>query len=85
MLACCATLVESLTREIFFLEQGHEVDSFGIGTNVVTCYSQAALGCVFKLVEINNQPRIKLSEDVTKVVSKQLSTTRLSLAFAWFY
>lgn len=49
--------------------QGHEVDSFGIGTNVVTCYSQAALGCVFKLVEINTQPRIKLSEDVSKVWS----------------
>jgi nicotinate phosphoribosyltransferase len=48
-------------------KQGHEVDAFGIGTNVVTCYSQAALGCVFKLVEINNQPRIKLSEDVSKV------------------
>lgn len=47
--------------------QGHEVDAFGIGTYLVTCYSQAALGCVFKLVEINDQPRIKLSEDVTKV------------------
>ncbi|EOA18766.1 hypothetical protein CARUB_v10007362mg [Capsella rubella] len=48
-------------------KQGHEVDAFGIGTNLVTCYAQAALGCVFKLVEINSQPRIKLSEDVTKV------------------
>ncbi|XP_066355168.1 nicotinate phosphoribosyltransferase 1-like [Miscanthus floridulus] len=48
-------------------KQGHEVDAFGIGTNLVTCYAQAALGCVFKLVEINKQPRIKLSEDVTKV------------------
>ncbi|KAF3337681.1 nicotinate phosphoribosyltransferase-like protein [Carex littledalei] len=48
-------------------KQGHEVDAFGIGTYLVTCYSQAALGCVFKLVEINDQPRIKLSEDVTKV------------------
>lgn len=48
--------------------QGHEVDAFGIGTYLVTCYAQAALGCVFKLVEINNQPRIKLSEDVSKVV-----------------
>lgn len=48
-------------------KQGHEIDAFGIGTYLVTCYAQAALGCVFKLVEINNQPRIKLSEDVTKV------------------
>ncbi|XP_052205534.1 nicotinate phosphoribosyltransferase 1-like isoform X2 [Diospyros lotus] len=48
-------------------KQGHEVDAFGIGTYLVTCYAQAALGCVFKLVEINNQPRIKLSEDISKV------------------
>ncbi|KAG4175577.1 hypothetical protein ERO13_A11G193300v2 [Gossypium hirsutum] len=48
-------------------KQGHEVDCYGIGTYLVTCYAQAALGCVFKLVEINNQPRIKLSEDVSKV------------------
>lgn len=48
-------------------KQGHEVDAFGIGTYLVTCYAQAALGCVFKLVEINDQPRIKLSEDVSKV------------------
>ncbi|KAF8714730.1 hypothetical protein HU200_027247 [Digitaria exilis] len=46
---------------------GHEVDAYGIGTYLVTCYSQAALGCVFKLVEINSKPRIKLSEDVAKV------------------
>ncbi|XP_075510576.1 nicotinate phosphoribosyltransferase 1-like isoform X2 [Primulina tabacum] len=48
-------------------KQGHEVDLFGIGTHLVTCIAQPALGVVFKMVEINNQPRIKLSEDISKV------------------
>ncbi|CAG0917796.1 unnamed protein product [Notodromas monacha] len=38
-----------------------------LGDSVVTCQRQPALGCVFKLVEINKTPRIKLSQDVEKI------------------
>lgn len=46
--------------------QGAPIDIFGVGTNLVTGKPDASLGGVYKLSEYNNEPRIKLSENIEK-------------------
>ena len=47
-------------------EKGAEINTYGIGTNLITCLKTPALGVVYKLVEIDKIPRIKFSEDIDK-------------------
>lgn len=44
-----------------------EIDSYGVGTNLVTAEGDSALGGVYKLVEIDGQARMKISQDLVKV------------------
>lgn len=47
-------------------EQKAPIDIFGVGTNLVTGKPDASLGGVYKLSELNGEPRIKLSENIIK-------------------
>ncbi|XP_071853955.1 nicotinate phosphoribosyltransferase-like isoform X3 [Apostichopus japonicus] len=48
-------------------QQGHSIDAYGIGTHLVTCRKQPSLGVVFKLVQVDELARIKLSQDLPRL------------------
>ncbi|SBT79635.1 nicotinate phosphoribosyltransferase, putative [Plasmodium malariae] len=47
-------------------EEDHHIDIFAIGTNLITCQSQPSLGLVYKLVQINNHPCFKMTNENNK-------------------
>ncbi|XP_030122675.3 nicotinate phosphoribosyltransferase isoform X1 [Taeniopygia guttata] len=57
-----------------FGREGSEIDMIGIGTNLVTCPLQPSLGCVYKLVEVNGSPCLKLTEDEEKMTIPGMKT-----------
>ncbi len=48
-------------------EQHAPIDSFGVGTELVSAKPDAALDGVYKLAAVGNAPRMKISENVEKV------------------
>lgn len=66
MIVASNDINENVLQEL--KKQEHAITAFGIGTNLVTCQKQPALGCVYKLVEIEDQPKIKISQDIAKVL-----------------
>src|SRR5579859_839997 len=48
------------------LDQGAPINSFGIGTNLVTGQDSPALDGVYKLSLLDGNPRLKISENVSK-------------------
>ena len=48
-------------------DQNAPIDAFGIGTELATGKSDAALDGVYKLAVLNNLPKMKLSENIEKV------------------
>jgi len=62
-------------------EQGAAIDVWGVGTRLVTAYDQPALGGVYKLSAVREpggqwQPRVKVSEQATKVTTPGLLGVR---------
>lgn len=61
------TLISSL------LEQGAQIDSFGVGENLITAKSNPVFGGVYKLCALEKDgniiPKIKISENTTKITN----------------
>lgn len=49
------------------LDQGAPIDLFGVGTKLVTAYDDPALDGVYKLSSVDNNPTLKISENVEKI------------------
>lgn len=69
-ITCSNSLDEYAIREL--LQQGGQVDSFGVGERMITASSEPVFGGVYKLVAVEDEqgvihPRIKISENVAKI------------------
>lgn len=64
-IAASNQLDEYIVRSL--LQQGAPIDIFGVGTSVATGQPDAALDGIYKLAAAGDAPRIKISENVSKI------------------
>ena len=74
--SCKISVSNSLDEHIIqdLLQQGAEIDLFGVGERLITAKSEPVFGGVYKLVAVENAdgeiiPKIKISENVGKITN----------------
>lgn len=55
--------------------QGARIDSYGVGDAIATSKANPCFGNVYKLVQLDNQPVMKMSEDKVKVINPGFQIT----------
>ena len=65
-ISCSNQLDEYVIRSL--LEQDAPIDFFGVGTRLITGQEDAALDGVYKLTESDGKPRMKISENLEKMI-----------------
>ena len=71
-ISCSNALDEYLIQDL--LNQGAQIDLFGVGERLITARSEPVFGCVYKLVAVEDKdgnvvPKIKISENVGKITT----------------
>ena len=71
-ISCSNSLDEYIIEDI--LNQGAQIDMFGVGERLITARSEPVFGCVYKLVAVEDKdgnvvPKIKISENVGKITN----------------
>ena len=72
---CTITVSNSLDERLIrnLLQQGAQIDAFGVGERLITARSEPVFGGVYKLVAVEKNgeivPKIKISENIAKITT----------------
>ncbi len=73
---CTITVSNSLDERLIrnLLQQGAQIDAFGVGERLITARSEPVFGGVYKLVAVEREngeivPKIKISENIAKITT----------------